>query len=280
MTYTIKKVLNSSVVLVSDDKDNEYILLGKGIGYGKKSGELVQEDSSNQTFVPVENTKSKQFEELMDDIPIDILTVTQEIIVKAKQLLECDFNKNLYLVLADHLNFAVQRVKDGVMITNRVFWEIKNYYPKEFNAGLVAIYMFEEKTGVQLPEAEAANIAFHFANAEFGKQESVDTMKYAKVIGEINNIVIFSLNRNFDRQGANYMRFVTHIKFFVERYFTNSMLNNEDDILYNRMKENYPKEMDVALKIKSFLENKYGTKLTNEELTFLVVHIARIASNT
>ncbi len=280
MTYTIKKVLNSSVVLVSDNKDNEFILLGKGIGYGKKSGEQVEEDSSNQTFVPVEDTKSKQFEELMDDIPIDILTVTQEIIVKAKQLLECEFNKNLYLVLADHLNFAVQRVKEGINITNRVFWEIKNYYPKEFNAGMVAIYMFEEKTGVQLPEAEAANIAFHFANAEFGKQESADTMKYAKVIGEINNIVIFSLNRNFDRQSANYMRFVTHIKFFVERYFTNSMLNSEDDILYNRMKESYPKEMDIALKIKSFLENKYGTLLTNEELTFLVVHIARIASGS
>ncbi|WKK93441.1 CAT RNA binding domain-containing protein [Clostridioides difficile] len=36
MNYIIKKVLNSSVVLVHDTKDNEFILLGKGIGYGKK----------------------------------------------------------------------------------------------------------------------------------------------------------------------------------------------------------------------------------------------------
>lgn len=34
--------------------------------------------------------------------------------------------------------------------------------------------------------------------------------------------------------------------------------------------------MAVALKIKNFLEQKYGTPLTNEEVTFLVVHIARI----
>ena len=141
MNYVIKKVLNSSVVLVSDHENNEFILLGKGIGYGKKVGESIDQSASNQIFVPVENTKSKQFEELMDDIPIDILTITQEIIVEAQKLLECEFNKSLYL-MADHLNFAVQRVRDGIVITNRVFWEIKNYYPKEFKAGLMAIYMF------------------------------------------------------------------------------------------------------------------------------------------
>lgn len=36
MNYVIKKVLNSSVVLVSDHENNEFILLGKGIGYGKR----------------------------------------------------------------------------------------------------------------------------------------------------------------------------------------------------------------------------------------------------
>ncbi len=34
----IQKVLNSSVVLVQDDSGEESILLGKGIGYGRKSG--------------------------------------------------------------------------------------------------------------------------------------------------------------------------------------------------------------------------------------------------
>lgn len=41
MNYIIKKVLNLSVVLVYDIKDNEFILLGKGIGYGKKIGEYI-----------------------------------------------------------------------------------------------------------------------------------------------------------------------------------------------------------------------------------------------
>ncbi len=76
-------------------------------------------------FVPVENTKSKQFLELMDDIPVDILKITQEIIVEAEKLLNSSFNKNLYLILADHFNFAIERMRKEIKITNRVFWEIK-----------------------------------------------------------------------------------------------------------------------------------------------------------
>ena len=276
MNYIIKKVLNSSVVLVHDTKDNEFILLGKGIGYGKKTGEYICGSNDNQMFVPVENTKSKQFLELMDDIPVDILKITQEIIVEAEKLLNSSFNKNLYLILADHFNFAIERMRKEIKITNRVFWEIKNYYPNEFKVGMVAIYMVEERLGIQLPEEEAANIAFHFANAMASDGNSYDTIKYAKVIGEIINIFVFSLNRTLDKKSMHYMRFITHIKFFVERLFSDSMLSSGDDLLFNQMKRSNPKEMLIALKVRDFLEKKYGKKLTNEEIAFLVVHIARV----
>ncbi|HBG0490063.1 TPA: PRD domain-containing protein [Clostridioides difficile] len=276
MNYIIKKVLNSSVALVHDAKYNEFILLGKGIGYGKKTGEYICGSNDNQMFVPVENTKSKQFLELMDDIPVDILKITQEIIVEAEKLLNSSFNKNLYLILADHFNFAIERMRKGIKITNRVFWEIKNYYPNEFKVGMVAIYMVEERLGIQLPEEEAANIAFHFANAMASDGNSYDTIKYAKVIGEIINIFVFSLNRTLDKKSMHYMRFITHIKFFVERFFSDSMLSSGDDLLFNQMKRSNPKEMLIALKVRDFLEKKYGKKLTNEEIAFLVVHIARV----
>lgn len=276
MNYIIKKVLNSSVVLVHDAKYNEFILLGKGIGYGKKTGEYICGSNDNQMFVPVENTKSKKFLELMDDIPVDILKITQEIIVEAEKLLNSSFNKNLYLILADHFNFAIERMRKGIKITNRVFWEIKNYYPNEFKVGMVAIYMVEERLGIQLPEEEAANIAFHFANAMASDGNSYDTIKHAKVIGEIINIFVFSLNRTLDKKSMHYMRFITHIKFFVERFFSDSMLSSGDDLLFNQMKRSNPKEMLIALKVRDFLEKKYGKKLTNEEIAFLVVHIARV----
>lgn len=275
--YQIKKVLNSSVVLVCDEKQNEFIMLGKGIGYGKKTGEEISMLEDNQMFVPVENSKSKQFEVLMDEIPVDVLQITQQIIIEAQKLLDTTFNHNLYFVLADHLNFAIHRMKQGINVSNRVFWEIKNYYPDEFKAGMLAICLVEDKLGIQLPQEEAANIAFHFANAMASDQENYDSIKYAKVIGEINNIVVFSINRTLDKQSIHYLRFITHIKFFVERYFTDCMLQNSDT-LYKQMESMYAKETAIALKIKQFLEQKYGKELPDEEVAFLVVHIARISS--
>ena len=95
-------------------------------------------------------------------------------------------------------------------------------------------------------------------------------------ISSIPASISFSFNRNVDRQSSNYMRFVTHIKFFVERYFTNSMLSSKDDLLYNQIKNAHQQEMAIAEKIKLYLEQKYEKTITNDELTFLVIHIARI----
>ena len=46
----IQKVLNSSVVLVQDDSGEESILLGKGIGYGRKAGEPIERQPSACSF--------------------------------------------------------------------------------------------------------------------------------------------------------------------------------------------------------------------------------------
>ena len=54
----IQKVLNSSVVLVQDDSGEESILLGKGIGYGRKAGEPIERQPSDRVFLCPTRTHS------------------------------------------------------------------------------------------------------------------------------------------------------------------------------------------------------------------------------
>ena len=277
--HIIKKVLNSSVVLVHDEKNKEFILLGKGIGYGKKAGEKIQPSSDNQVFVPVGDVNTIQYLNTLETMSLSILQVTKQIIVHAEQLMQTTFSNNLYFVLADHLQFAIERMKQNIVITNRVYWKIKTYYPEEFRAGLIGLSLIEEEMGIRLPDEEAANIAFHLANTRSDSDGDYDSIKYAKVIAEINNIVIFGINRTLDKQSIHYIRFVTHIKFFVERYFTGKLLSGEDDTLYQRMKMMNPKEFSIALHIKEFLENKYHILLPDEEISYLTVHIVRVAKS-
>lgn len=272
----IKKVLNSSVVLAEDEHHHEFILLGKGIGYGQKPGNFLETNDENQIYLPVDNTKSKQILELLHSLPLPILELTQDMIVDAKNIVQANFNANLAFVLADHLNFAMERIEKKMVITNRVFWEIKNFYPKEFEAGLHSIELVKQRLGIQLPEEEAANIAFHFANAQANDNPEYDTARYAKCIGEIMNLVRYSLNRDFDSESIHYLRFVTHIKFFVERFFTDRLLHSDDSLLFEQMSRTYPNEMLIAKKIRNYLVDKYEKDLPDEELTFLVIHISRM----
>ena len=89
----IKKVLNSSVVLVEDDAHQESILLGKGIGYGQKPGNVIAQRQENQVFLPVDNARSRQIVELVNSLPVAILELAQEIVIDAQQRLKRRWGK-------------------------------------------------------------------------------------------------------------------------------------------------------------------------------------------
>ncbi|PRR82529.1 PRD domain-containing protein [Clostridium vincentii] len=276
--YTIEKVLNSSIVLAQDEKSKNFILLGKGIGYGKKTGMIIEKQSIEQTFIPVDNNELEKVSYLMNAIHPELIDVTHDIITYAKNVLNVKFKDSIYFILADHLNFAIKRFIENINITNRVFWEIKNFYPKEFAVGLYAIKLMNTKFNISLSEEEGANIAFHLVNAQDEKDESLDTMKAAKLVGVIVNVVRYSIKDGFDTESIHYSRFITHIKYFVERYFADRMLNETDDILYDQVSSKYKEAFSCALKIDNYFYEKYQTHLPHEELTYLIVHIQRLIS--
>ncbi|WP_020430055.1 PRD domain-containing protein, partial [Paenibacillus riograndensis] len=249
----IKKVLNSSVVLVEDEQNKEYILFGKGIGYGQKEGNIVEEHKADQVFVPVENVKVKEYLSVLDTTPPVYAELTGRIVAYAERKLQTKLNTGIYFTLMDHLLFAVERYYKKIAITNKVFWEIKNYYAEEYEIGLFALKLIKEKLQIEMPKEEAANIAFHLINAQSGEKESKDGMKMAKMIGSIVNLVRYSMNIDMDTENVHYTRFVTHVKFFVERLYTDKMLEVTDNILFEQIASLYPQAMDGAFKIKEYI---------------------------
>ena len=164
----IQKVLNSSVVLVQDDSGEESILLGKGIGYGRKAGEPIERQPSDRVFLPLSNPDAQPMLELFSSIPASYLELTQDIVDDAEQSLGVKLSAHIYLLLTDHLHFAVERQQKGLVVTNRIFWEIKHFYPKEYAVGQRGLQKVKAKLGIELPDEEAGNIAFHIVNARHG----------------------------------------------------------------------------------------------------------------
>ncbi|SES02721.1 transcriptional antiterminator, BglG family [Gracilibacillus ureilyticus] len=273
----IKKVLNSSVVLAEDDQKKEFILFGKGIGFGQKAGNVIKENQADQMFLPIDNIKVKEFIGLLDSIPAEFVDLTQQIVKYAEENLQAKLNSSIYFMLMDHLNFAVERYKKNINITNKVYWEIKNYYPDEFNIGVHAVKLMNRKFDIELPIEEAANIAFHIINAQGEQQkESKDGMKYAKMIGSIVNLTRYSFNINIDTDSIHYTRYITHVKFFVERFYKDEMLDDKDNVLFKQLANLYPQAMDGAFKIKEYIKQVHDKTIPNEELAYLAVHIHRL----
>ncbi len=271
----VAKVLNSSVILSEDDQHKKYILFGKGIGYGKKPGDFVAEDSVDKTFMPVESAKGREMLELLNTIAPEFLDITQLIVEKAEKDLDTKLNPSIYFTLMDHLNFTIERQKKGITVMNRVFWEIKNYYPDEFKIGEYGLKLVKEAFHISLPQEEAANIAFHIFNARVEDVQSVDGIKYAKMVGSIINLTRYALNINMDTDSIHYQRFVTHVKFFVDRFFQNKMLEN-DNQLYSHIAGLYPECMEGANKVKEYIEKVYKREIPEEELGYLAVHMNRL----
>ncbi|WP_086350557.1 BglG family transcription antiterminator LicT [Candidatus Enterococcus clewellii] len=276
---SIKKVLNSSVVLV-ENNGKEMIALGKGIGFGKKIGDQIPDEQVDKIFLEVEEQKSVQIVELVGEIPFEFFEVTRDIIAEAEKQLGKKLNSNLYLTLTDHLHFAVERAQEGLTVANRLYWEIKSYYPQEFQVGKHALELLNEKYAIELPQEEASNIAFHLINAQSEDTENADGFKYAKMIGGIVNMVRYSIQKEIDTNSIHYTRFITHVRFFVERYYSDGLLEDTEDQLYKQMWTLYPSAMETATKVKEYLEKVYQATIPDEEIVYLGVHINRLMKHS
>lgn len=275
----IRKVLNSSVVLVKDDNGEEAILLGKGIGYGRKAGQGIERQPSDRVFIPLSNPDAQPMMELFSSIPSVYLELTQEIVRDAEQTLGVVLSPHIYLMLTDHMHFAVERQAKGLLVTNQIFWEIKHFYAVEYEIGLRGLKRAKELLNVELPEEEAGNIAFHIVNARQDTAAGYDAMQAARLIGELTNIVTYSMPLADDPSGIHHSRFINHLQFFAERMFTNKLMDSEDDFLFHQMQQGYPKAVECAEKIRTFILRKYNVFLPNEETAYLALHIARLSTH-
>ena len=54
------------------------------------------------------------------------------------------------------------------------------------------------------------------------------------------------------------------------------MLNDNDEVFFQAIKNQYPEAFDIAMKIFHHLLNEYSLILTNAELTYLTVNIKQV----
>lgn len=272
----IKKVLNNNVVVVETADQKEMIVMGRGIAFQKKTGDFIQEELIEKTFILETAALSEKLKELLSDIPLAHLRVADDIVQYAQEKLETDLKENIYLTLTDHVNFAISRYKKGIHLKNALLWEIKRFYREEFHVGLQALAFIQKETGVELDEDEAGFIALHLVNARVDKQQIDQTVVMTNIVQDILGIVKYHYGVVLDESSLNYTRFVTHLQYVAQRIINGELIESQDDFLYEHVKRKYNRAFKCMEKINHYLEAQHQVMLSRDECVYLTIHIFRV----
>ena len=273
----IEKVINNNIISAYEKSGAEVIVMGRGIGFKKKQGEVVPADQISKIFRIKSRTLTEQFKELLANMPLERVRISDEIISHAKDHLKLKLNQSIYVTLTDHINFAIERVSQGIEPQNALLWEIKRFYPQEFQLGIYALELIHDRLGILLPEDEAGFIALHFVNAEYGT-DIRDAVKFPNQMQAIVDIVERDLGILLDESSLHYERFMTHIKFLIQRIYRKELLSSEDRELSLLMQRKYPREYQCSVKVAEYIMQATGSRLSEEEIMYLSVHIRRVTT--
>ena len=264
----IEKVINNNIISAYEKSGAEVIVMGRGIGFKKKQGEVVPADQISKIFRIKSRTLTEQFKELLANMPLERVRISDEIISHAKDHLKLKLNQSIYVTLTDHINFAIERVSQGIEPQNALLWEIKRFYPQEFQLGIYALELIHDRLGILLPEDEAGFIALHFVNAEYGT-DIRDAVKFPDQMQAIVDIVERDLGILLDESSLHYERFMTHIKFLIQRIYRKELLSSEDRELSLLMQRKYPREYQCSVKVAEYIMQATGSRLSEEEIMLM-----------
>ncbi|OPJ56823.1 BglG family transcription antiterminator [Alkalithermobacter paradoxus] len=270
--YIIKKVLSNNVILVTCE-DKEYILVGKGVGFGKKKDTILQNiENVENTFISLEGLDKEEYESLLSKVDKKIAAITEEIIAMISTSLQGYLNPNIHIGLIDHISFAIKRLQENIEIVNPFLLETKILYPKEYELAEKAVEMLRQKLDIKIPDAEIGFIALHIRGARSGYDKTT-ALKKTKLVNTVVKYVEETLNIHLKKEGFDYIRFITHLRGVIGRIENQKLLNNP---MLDRIKEEFSSQYSISCNISNIIEKELNLKAPEDEIGYMALHIYKL----
>lgn len=268
----IVKRINHNAALAIDDNGNELVILGKGVGFPKTPYELTDLSLITRTFYDV----NPRYMDMVGSLPQSVLLASADIIEQAEINLDCELNPNVTFTLADHLNFAIERMGKGVDIATPLSYDVEHLYPQEYELGLLALDIVEDYTKKRLPDNEIVSIALHLINAEAETGDMHSTLMNLKIITDITEIIEEELEIQIDKTSFQYSRFNMHLRYLIQRLSSGKQLDNGAGKILRTLITEYPETYECARKVADYFKKNWTWECSQEETLYLMLHIGRL----
>jgi transcriptional antiterminator len=274
--YEVQKLLNNNVLIASDIDGNEVVLIGSGIGFGKKIGEPINYEQVEKMFVLNDPEKQAQYKQLLSTIDGETLKMLISVVEVIRERAGMPLNENIHIALTDHLAFAINRMKQGLMIRNPFLLETKALYPNEYKIAEEVTTMVNEKLSIDLPEGEVGFIALHIHSAIENKNVG-DLTAHSALIVKLINIIEEQLDLEIDKSSIDYTRLIRHLRYAIERMVRGEKVNEPLKIT-EVLKAEYPVCYNLAWKLIKVMQQSLQKDIHDAEAVYLTLHLQRLHS--
>ncbi|GMA69031.1 transcriptional antiterminator [Leuconostoc litchii] len=283
----VKRIFNNNVLL-AESNGQELVVVGRGVGFGQQIGNEVAANKVEKTYYPQDENWTPMFNEMIETISSDYVEVASHIISMAEKRLGGSFDGYLLIGLADHIQFAVERLQKKLPIKNELLWETRHFYPDEYELGQMAVNFIDERVKVKLPEDEVGFIALKFVEKRAGPNYNEKATNMTDLIEGALTLIRHELLPAIDSSNLNYQRLIVHLRFFVERLLDDqhnqSNVNHFDDVMAQHLSDNLQKKYTASYQCAQDVIN-YFEKQTNRstgvnEQIYLTMHLQRIVDSS
>lgn len=269
--YCILKILNNNALLAEEDDKSERILLGKGIGFGKRTGDYVEANEDVQVYTPVVRQEQSSAMHVVNTIDPAYIEAAGKIIGEAEKVFG-SVNRDIILPLADHIAFAAKREQENIFLPNPFILDIKILFGREFAVAMESRKIIQEMTGYRISDDEAGFIALHI-HSGLSNEEVTDTLRTTQLIDESMMIIEKSIGRKLPKESLAYIRLMSHLYYMIVRLKTEEAVNLD---LNEFVRQNCPNAGRIAEIVCRNMSRKMQKGMFPEEVGFLAIHIQRM----
>ena len=274
--YRVRKALNhNTLIAISMENNQEYLVIGKGIGFGKKVSERfeIPENIECSVYSLQEQTERGKAMELIKGIEPVYLEIAGKVLAKSEEVFG-KIDKNILFPMADHIAFAVQRIRANEQISNPLTDDIRALFHMEYKTAECVKDILWEMLQVEIDEHEIGYIALHIHSAIEDENVAL-SMQIAMAVRECIRMIEEETGQTIDVMSLSYNRLMNHIRYMVARSIKGEKLKlNMNDY----MSVKFPKSFWMATEVCKQLEKQLHrtSPLEEGEIGYLAMHIERV----
>lgn len=271
----VKKALNNNVIIGNHPDHGEVVVIGKGIGFNAKSGDLLSLQSIEKLFILTNEQERKQYIQLLPEIDEKLIEVIGEVVMYISQKTQTELNEHIHIALTDHIAFALKRLEQDIVFHNPFLFETQEIYPVEFEFAKYAIDLIHEKMGVDLGEDEIGFVALHIHSGLTNRHIN-EVREHTQLIADLVSLIEQELEFTIDKTSLDFSRLLTHLRFAIERVRRGEQVSDMGK-LESILEQEYPTLHALAVKLTNLMETRLSLAVYQAEVSYLIVHLHRVA---